>query len=136
MSDPTVSFEFFPPGDEAMAQQLWQSVQRLAPLRPSFVSVTYGADGSTRTRTHEFVQSVLKETSLTGRAALDLRGRLARGSAGHCGRSTGSLACGTWWRCAAMRPPPSRSRWPLSASFSRVRLCLGFGAGFAPGSGL
>ena len=51
MSDPIVSFEFFPPGDEAMAQQLWQSVQRLAPLRPSFVSVTYGADGSTRERT-------------------------------------------------------------------------------------
>jgi methylenetetrahydrofolate reductase (NADPH) len=64
MSDPIVSFEFFPPGDEAMAQQLWQSVQRLAPLRPSFVSVTYGADGSTRERTHEFVQRVLRETDL------------------------------------------------------------------------
>jgi methylenetetrahydrofolate reductase (NADPH) len=64
MSDPVVSFEFFPPGDEAMAQQLWQSVQRLAPLRPSFVSVTYGADGSTRERTHEFVQRVLRETDL------------------------------------------------------------------------
>src|SRR5258707_9854145 len=64
MSDPDVWFEFFPAGDEAMAQQLWQSVQRLAPLRPSFVSVTYGADGSTRTRTHEFVQRVLHETDL------------------------------------------------------------------------
>jgi methylenetetrahydrofolate reductase (NADPH) len=64
MSDPIVSFEFFPPGDEAMAQQLWQSVQRLAPLRPSFVSVTYGADGSTRERTHEFVERVLRETDL------------------------------------------------------------------------
>src|SRR5580704_10140479 len=64
MSIPAVSFEFFPPGDEAMAQQLWQSVQRLAPLQPSFVSVTYGADGSTRTRTHEFVQRVLSETDL------------------------------------------------------------------------
>lgn len=64
MADPAVSFEFFPPGDEAMAQQLWQSVQRLAPLRPSFVSVTYGADGSTRTRTHEFVQRVMRETDL------------------------------------------------------------------------
>jgi methylenetetrahydrofolate reductase (NADPH) len=64
MSDPAVSFEFFPPGDEAMAQQLWQSVQRLAPLRPNFVSVTYGADGSTRTRTHEFVRRVLTETDL------------------------------------------------------------------------
>lgn len=64
MSHPAVSFEFFPPGDEAMANQLWQSVQRLAPLRPNFVSVTYGADGSTRTRTHEFVQRVLSETDL------------------------------------------------------------------------
>jgi len=64
MADPMVSFEFFPPGDEAMAQQLWHSVQRLAPLHPSFVSVTYGADGSTRERTHEFVQRVLRETDL------------------------------------------------------------------------
>jgi methylenetetrahydrofolate reductase (NADPH) len=64
MSDPAVSFEFFPPGDEAMAQQLWQSVQRLSPLRPNFVSVTYGADGSTRTRTHEFVRRVQRETDL------------------------------------------------------------------------
>src|ERR1700675_3074165 len=64
MANPVVSFEFFPPGDAAMAQQLWQSVLRLAPLRPNFVSITYGADGSTRTRTHEFVQKVLRETDL------------------------------------------------------------------------
>jgi methylenetetrahydrofolate reductase (NADPH) len=64
MANPVVSFEFFPPGDEAMAQQLWQSVLRLAPLRPNFVSITYGADGSTRERTHEFVQKVLRETDL------------------------------------------------------------------------
>jgi methylenetetrahydrofolate reductase (NADPH) len=64
MSDPIVSFEFFPPGDESMGQQLWSAIQRLAPLRPSFVSVTYGADGSTRTRTHECVMRILRETSL------------------------------------------------------------------------
>jgi len=64
MPDPIVSFEFFPPGDEAMAQLLWQSVQRLAPLQPRFVSVTYGADGSTRTRTHECVLRILRETDL------------------------------------------------------------------------
>src|SRR6204780_4739984 len=64
MSVPVVSFEFFPPGDEAMAQQLWQAIQRLAPLRPSFVSVTYGADGSTRTRTHGCVLRILRETNL------------------------------------------------------------------------
>ena len=64
MSDPVVSFEFFPPGDEAMGQQLWVAIQRLAPLEPSFVSVTYGADGSTRTRTHECVLRILRETHL------------------------------------------------------------------------
>ncbi len=64
MSEPIVSFEFFPPGDAAMAQLLWESIQRLAPLQPSFVSVTYGADGSTRTRTHECVMRILRETKL------------------------------------------------------------------------
>ena len=65
MSSPVaVSFEFFPPSDESMAQQLWSAVQRLAPLQPNFVSVTYGADGSTRTRTHECVLRILRETRL------------------------------------------------------------------------
>jgi methylenetetrahydrofolate reductase (NADPH) len=64
MASPTVTFEFFPPGDQAMAQQLWECVLRLAPLQPQFVSVTYGADGSTRTRTHEFVERVMRETDL------------------------------------------------------------------------
>jgi methylenetetrahydrofolate reductase (NADPH) len=61
-----VSFEFFPPGDAAMAATLWKSVERLAPLTPDFVSVTYGADGSTRERTHEVVTRIQRETSLTG----------------------------------------------------------------------
>jgi methylenetetrahydrofolate reductase (NADPH) len=61
-----VSFEFFPPNDVKMEQTLWQSVQRLAPLKPRFVSVTYGADGSTRARTHNVITRVLKETPLTG----------------------------------------------------------------------
>jgi methylenetetrahydrofolate reductase (NADPH) len=60
-----VSFEFFPPGDAAMEQTLWASVQRLAPLAPRFVSVTYGADGSTRERTHHVVSRMLRETTLT-----------------------------------------------------------------------
>src|SRR5262245_55034160 len=60
-----VSFEFFPPGDAAMEQTLWASIQRLAPLAPRFVSVTYGADGSTRERTHNVVARILKETQLT-----------------------------------------------------------------------
>ncbi|MGH8311022.1 MAG: methylenetetrahydrofolate reductase [Steroidobacteraceae bacterium] len=60
-----VSFEFFPPGDAVMEQTLWTSVQRLAPLAPRFVSVTYGADGSTRERTHNIVMRLLRETTLT-----------------------------------------------------------------------
>ena len=60
-----VSFEFFPPNDEAMERTLWASIQRLAPLSPHFVSVTYGADGSTRERTHHVVARILQETSLT-----------------------------------------------------------------------
>jgi methylenetetrahydrofolate reductase (NADPH) len=61
-----VSFEFFPPADEAMAATLWRSVERLAPLAPAFVSVTYGADGSTRERTHDVVSRIQRETPLTG----------------------------------------------------------------------
>jgi len=60
-----VSFEFFPPGDAEMERTLWASVQRLAPLAPRFVSVTYGADGSTRERTHNVVMRILRETDLT-----------------------------------------------------------------------
>jgi methylenetetrahydrofolate reductase (NADPH) len=61
-----VSFEFFPPADAAMEAMLWKSVQQLAPLKPRFVSVTYGADGSTRTRTHNVVTRIQKETPLVG----------------------------------------------------------------------
>ena len=60
-----VSFEFFPPKTEKMEETLWNSVQRLAPLQPRFVSVTYGADGSTRDRTHRIVQRIHNETELT-----------------------------------------------------------------------
>src|SRR5450631_1928790 len=60
-----VSFVFFPPNDAQMEATLWCSVERLLPLAPRFVSVTYGADGSTRERTHQVVSRVLKETSLT-----------------------------------------------------------------------
>jgi methylenetetrahydrofolate reductase (NADPH) len=63
--DIEVSFEFFPPGSEKMEEILWHSVQRLAPFQPRFVSVTYGADGSTRDRTHRVVQRIRTETNLT-----------------------------------------------------------------------
>ena len=59
-----VSFEFFPPATEKMERTLWRSVKRLGPLGPRFVSVTYGADGSTRHRTHRIVQRIRDETGL------------------------------------------------------------------------
>lgn len=69
-ADLRVSFEFFPPRTEAMAQSLWQSIKRLEPLQPAFVSVTYGAGGSTRQLTHETVTRVLRETTLKPAAHL------------------------------------------------------------------
>jgi len=60
----SASFEFFPPGDEAMEKTLWSSIRYLEPLNPRFVSVTYGADGSTRERTHNAVSRMQKETQL------------------------------------------------------------------------
>jgi methylenetetrahydrofolate reductase (NADPH) len=61
-----VSFEFFPPADGEMEGTLWKSIERLAPLAPHFVSVTYGADGSTRERTHNVVTRIQRETPLIG----------------------------------------------------------------------
>jgi methylenetetrahydrofolate reductase (NADH) len=65
-----VSFEFFPPATEEMDKILWSSIERLAPLMPQFVSVTYGAGGSTRERTHATVKRILGETPLTPAAHL------------------------------------------------------------------
>ncbi|GGD92485.1 methylenetetrahydrofolate reductase [Aureimonas endophytica] len=65
-----VSFEFFPPKSEKMEESLWMAVERLAPLQPSFVSVTYGAGGSTRERTHHTVKRILEETALVPAAHL------------------------------------------------------------------
>lgn len=60
-----ISFEFFPPKTEVMDVKLWTSIERLAPLNPEFVSVTYGAGGSTRSRTHATIARILSETDLT-----------------------------------------------------------------------
>jgi methylenetetrahydrofolate reductase (NADPH) len=68
--DIDVSFEFFPPKNEKMEQTLWESVQTLAPLGPRFVSVTYGAGGSTRERTHATVARIARETSIPAAAHL------------------------------------------------------------------
>ena len=70
VQDVTVSFEFFPPKTAQMEKTLWQSISRLEPLRPKFVSVTYGAGGSTRERTHATVARLARETSLAPAAHL------------------------------------------------------------------
>jgi len=69
-ADIRVSFEFFPPKTEKMQEQLWASIERLAPLKPHFVSVTYGAGGSTRERTHDTVVRIQKEKHLSAAAHL------------------------------------------------------------------
>ncbi|MGF7151696.1 methylenetetrahydrofolate reductase (NADPH) [Sphingomonas zeicaulis] len=68
--DAEVSFEFFPPKSEKMEQTLWEAVQTLAPLGPRFVSVTYGAGGSTRERTHATVARIASETAIPAAAHL------------------------------------------------------------------
>ncbi|MDC1311874.1 methylenetetrahydrofolate reductase [NAD(P)H] [Burkholderiales bacterium] len=62
--EPRVSFEFFPPNSDDAELSLWKTVKRLAPLDPKFVSVTYGADGSTRERTHRVIKRILTDTTL------------------------------------------------------------------------
>ena len=69
-SRPRVSFEFFPPKSDEAEANLWKAIQRLAPLGPAFVSVTYGAGGSTRERTHRTVSRILAETDLRPAAHL------------------------------------------------------------------
>jgi methylenetetrahydrofolate reductase (NADPH) len=69
-SGPSYSFEFFPPKTPAAEQQLEATLRELEPLHPSFVSVTYGAGGSTREKTHEIVTRINRETSLTAMAHL------------------------------------------------------------------
>ena len=68
--DIAVSFEFFPPKTEKMDAQLWDAIRTLEPLDPRFVSVTYGAGGSTRERTHATVARIQRETTLAAAAHL------------------------------------------------------------------
>jgi len=70
LRDMRLSMEFFPPGTEALEASLWRAIGRLEPLKADFVSVTYGAGGSTRTRTHKTIRRILTETSLTPAAHL------------------------------------------------------------------
>ena len=86
--DVQVSFEFFPPKTVESERTLWASIQRLAPLHPAYVSVTYGAGGSTRERTHATVMRMLRETDLTPAAHLTC--------VGHSRGEIDDLAAGYW----------------------------------------
>jgi methylenetetrahydrofolate reductase (NADPH) len=70
LKSPDISFEFFPPKTAEMEKSLWDTINRLAPLAPKFVSVTYGAGGSTRERTHSTIARILSETDLIPAAHL------------------------------------------------------------------
>src|ERR1700735_4345525 len=70
LKSPDISFEFFPPKTAEMEKSLWDTINRLAPLAPKFVSVTYGAGSSTRERTHSTITRILAETDLLPAAHL------------------------------------------------------------------
>ena len=98
---PLLSFEFFPPRTEALEAQLWSCIRRLERLRPRFVSVTYGAGGSTQSRTHAIVTRIARETRLVPAAHLTCVGGRAGGESTTWRASIGRRACATSWRCAA-----------------------------------
>src|SRR5258705_3543582 len=78
LKTPAISFEFFPPKTEEMERSLWETIKRLAPLAPNFVSVTYGAGGSTRERTHSTITRILAETERLPAAHLTCAGAARR----------------------------------------------------------
>ena len=125
--DIDVSFEFFPPRTAAMEETLWRSIRRLEPLRPSYVSVTYGAGGSTRERTHATVARVLEgdaaEACGSSHPALTRRARGGRrrdprllghrcppyrGAARRPRRRRGPTLCADAWRLYQCRGPHAR----------------------------
>ena len=142
-----VSFEFFPPKTAEMEAQLWKAIGRLAPLQPHFVSVTYGAGGSTRDRTHATVKRLVDETELkpaahltcvgAPRAEIELghRGLLGGGRPPHRGAARrhaerGRELCRAWRGLpidggARLRHPADRAvrsqRLGLSREASRIR---------------
>ena len=98
---PGLSLEFFPPRTEALEEQLWHCIRRLEPLAPRFVSVTYGAGGSTQARTHATVSRLVDGRARDAGRAPDLRRRDAERRWMRSRSATGRRACATSWRCAA-----------------------------------
>ena len=100
---PLLSFEFFPPKTDALENQLWSCIRRLEPLRPRFVSVTYGAGGSTRLRTHATVARIVRETAPGSGGTPDLRGREPR-RGGRRGATILASRCAPYRRAARRCP--------------------------------
>ena len=98
---PRISFEFFPPKTAEMEERLWAAIKRLEPLRPRFVSVTYGAGGSTRERTHATVRRIRQETGARTGGAPDLRRRRLATKSTPSRATTGRPASAISSRCAA-----------------------------------
>jgi methylenetetrahydrofolate reductase (NADPH) len=109
---PRVSYEFFPPKSAEMETSLWEAIQRLAPLRPHFVSVTYGAGGTTRERTHATVSRLVKETTLKPAAHLTCVGA-SRGEIDDVARAY--LDAGVRHIVALRGDPPSGIDAPYAA---------------------
>ena len=126
---PALSFEFFPPKTEALETQLWACIRRLEPLRPRFVSVTYGAGGSTQARTHATVERIVRETSLVPAAHLTCVGAGPRRG----GRRGAQLLGG---RRATHRGPARRrpQHGNLQPTSRRLRIRLRPGGRPAPAS--
>ena len=115
--DAVVSFEFFPPKNEKMEAALWDAVKTLEPLGPRFVSVTYGAGGSTRERTHATVARIQRETSLAAAAHLTCVEASARTKSIRWRRNIGPPAFGISSHFAAIR-----RRWARSSR--RIRRAM------------
>ncbi len=98
--DCEISFEFFPPKTEKMEAQLWESVVTLAPLAPRFVSVTYGAGGTTRERTHNTVARIARETDIPAAAHLTCVEACLEGRRTRVGRQ---ICAAPRWLCERSR---------------------------------
>ena len=115
---PALSFEFFPPKTEALETQLWACIRRLETLSPRFVSVTYGAGGSTRERTHATLIRLVRETDLVPAAHLTCMGASRTEIDEIAARYWEGGGCGTSWRSAVTCRPVRRMSAPTA---TRVR---------------